>query len=218
MVVQGFSPNWDSTQANEKYVLWMNKDDNNYYSLRWNGSGKWFRFSKMYNGSALAISPTSVLFSKNQINSLLIAQTSAGMVIKALLNNGTTVFSANTDTNLINGIVNLYFMVSTGGMALQADAFVQRFTLIDLDRMGWQDGIPDATAEQILRGTYHGFEFPVQTGTVKILPNNKYTLTGSGDLYIGGYKTRTVTTGDIITNDRENKIVLTDGSTIQLKM
>jgi hypothetical protein len=93
----------------------------------------------------------------------------------------------------------------------QCDAFASRFASITR-------AISDSEAATILAGTQAGFEMPVMTGTAVVFPNNQYHVEGSGNLYVNDYLTRTVTTGDIITSAYENKIVLTEGSTIQLKM
>jgi hypothetical protein len=59
---------------------------------------------------------------------------------------------------------------------------------------------------------------PVKTGTVAILPSNKYHIEGTAVLSYNGVNPRTVTTGDVVTKAWETKAVLTAGSTIQLKM
>jgi hypothetical protein len=51
----------------------------------------------------------------------------------------------------------------------------------------------------------------------KVLPNNKYSLTGTADLYYNTIKTRTVS-ADFTTNTYENRIVLGSGAVCKLKM
>jgi hypothetical protein len=219
MVVQGFSPCWDSsyTAKNFMRVFKLYRDANNFIRLQ--NTGNAFYIASKSNGISISsLTSSAKTFARHTVIGFMVVQHSGGKDLYIMLNNGTIEKLSNSNTNLLTGVFNLYLLMDNERLDYNADAFASRFALIDLERMGWQNGIPDATAEQILRGTYQGLQFPVMTGTKQLFPNNKYTVIGQGDLYIDAYKTRTVTTGDVVLTDRENKIILTDGSTIQLKM
>jgi hypothetical protein len=198
-------------------VFKLYRDANNFIRLQ--NTGNAFYIASKSNGISISsLTSSAKTFARHTVIGFMVVQHSGGKDLYIMLNNGTIEKLSNSNTNLLTGVFNLYLLMDNERLDYNADAFASRFALIDLERMGWQNGIPDATAEQILRGTYQGLQFSVMTGTKQLYPNNKYTVVGQGDLYIDGYKTRTVTTGDVVLTDRENKIILTDGSTIQLKM
>lgn len=216
-LLQGFSPAYTELTASKLRILaYIKKDANNYWQLNFDNSTKKFNLIKCVGGTLVPLSSIAQTFLKNQIFSIGFGQTSTGMALHLLKNNGAKESYSNTDTTSLTGSSSLYLLTkdTTGN---ESDAFASRIIFLP-------NYVPsDAVAEDMLRGNVvglagGGFAFPTMTGTVKLLPNNKYTLVGTGTLYCNALQTRTVTAGDIVTSAVENKIILDGASTIKLKM
>jgi hypothetical protein len=217
-IIQGFTPSYtESTAIKNRTLLYIKKDVSNYIELNYDYSTKKFNFIKCVAGTTTTLSSNAQTFNKWQTFSIIIGQTNVGMVLRVLKNAGTVEKYTNTDVTGFTGQCSLYPLTKdvTGN---EADGFISRIGKLDLNNYGWSTGIPDEIANGIMNGSYSGFGYPVLTGTVQVCPNNRYSLTGQGDLYINGYKTRAVTSGDITTSGYENKIVLSNGSSLVLKM
>jgi hypothetical protein len=219
MVVQGVVFNFDGAVDNnatkKNTVIYIKKDANNFYRLCYDKKYGVFAFDKIINGATvqkIVVDP----FIKCQTVNLLMEQNSQGMVVRALRNNDVVVKQSNMDISILSGILSVYLLYSDISNYSQADAFAQSFKLLDLERCGWQNGIPDAEAESILKGIRAGFEPPLLIGDIRIFSNNQYYLAGSADLYINNYRTRSITTGFFMTTDRENRIVIADGCGVRL--
>jgi hypothetical protein len=174
MLVKGFSPSWDNTNTSAKYIVELFKDSNNRYALIKETNNKLYLY-KFVGGIATAIYPIAANFIiKYQVQNILFLQTSSGLVVYALPNNGTMIKISNTDKLALSGVLNLNILVRSTHLQ-QADAFADTFKLIDLTAMGKPTGFTDAEALAMLNGTAKGYENPNLVDMSKITLHSNAT-------------------------------------------
>jgi hypothetical protein len=152
MVVKGFSPSWtNATVSIFKYLFYIVKADNTSYRLYINPANNTAYFFN-HNGSATQNSVTlgATIDTKYQIVSMLVEVTGSNLVIRILKNNGTVVKSVVAKTYEVTGMASFYSLINVNTQ--QADALSEAFHLVDLARIGKQNGFTDAEADSILRG------------------------------------------------------------------
>lgn len=207
MLIRGFSPAWDSINSKIKLIMNLYKDDNNRCALQFTNPTT-LDITKRINGTWLGSSSTTTLsLNKFQIANILLNVDAINITLYILYNNGTIQKKQFSNNGFIKGATQLYLLQEYDGF-YQADAFLD--SIIYMPNQVWDD----ASAEEILRGTKEGFEFPElfdinavtlhanatrangvitlnATGAyqnsyqfITILPNNKYTLSYQST---GGY-------------------------------
>jgi hypothetical protein len=150
LVVQGFSPCWDSTKVIENHPIAFNlyMDTNNRFDIWFHSGLKSFCFTERINSVAVnALLPTYEVFNKNQVFNLICSKSLDKITIFALKNNDIVQVTTASTTATKNGLYDLYLLKD------QINAFASRFALIPR-------AITDSEAEAILKTTAPGYEAP----------------------------------------------------------
>jgi hypothetical protein len=137
MLVQGFSPAWDSTDTKDSRRLWfLFKDAQNYLALYRSSTSKFIIRGKI-NGADVANYTTSATqtHGKYQSFSLLFSHANGLGKMHTIKNNGVVeVASVVMSTEFMNGACPLYALNSD--INQQSDALASKFILYDLQKMG----------------------------------------------------------------------------------
>lgn len=153
-MVGDFSPCFDSSKVSEAdRIFTFYANDNNRFIFYRLTDGRCY-FTKIKSGITTYISSSVQTFSKNQSYRYIVGQSSSGMFMYLLKNNGTVEKVANTDITELNGQFPLHILNHNG--TEQADMFSDIFGLYDLQALGKTNGFTDAEAEGILRGVLTG--------------------------------------------------------------
>jgi hypothetical protein len=149
MVVRGLSHSFDGTTSYEKYIFTLYKDATNYVILRRFNSGI-LALGQVINNNYIGLITAKIL-EKYKCNSIIVQQTTSSLVLWLLKNNDVVEKVSVPITSPLYGLCQIYLNQSRAGN--QADAFVNSFHLIDLERIGRSAGLTDAEATSILKGT-----------------------------------------------------------------
>jgi hypothetical protein len=132
IVIQGFSPCWDSTDAKvERGILRLKKSNGDRYFLE-RIAGNMLQIYKNINNTALVSYSDRVttIFEKNKVVNFFVAQTSSQLIVKYLKNNDLIGTMIQNEATISLGIYDLY-MLCIETLGYEADAYFSRTKLID---------------------------------------------------------------------------------------
>jgi hypothetical protein len=147
------SPCFDNSKTTETdRIFSFFIDSSNRFTLVRGSDGR-FSLSKVKTETIYQILSSVQSFAKNQTYKYIVGQNASGMFMYLLKNNGTVEKITNSDTNILSGLIPLHILNQNG--VEQGDMFAESFNLIDLQRLGKQNGLTDAEAVSILKGQMH---------------------------------------------------------------
>jgi hypothetical protein len=151
-MVGGFSPQFDSVAGGvNKRVFAFYTDVNNRWIFSRSTSAGYFSLLKVKAGVSTSLTSSANTFSKNQAYRFIVGQNASGMFMFLLKNNGTVEKVTNAEVTQLFGQMPLHTLNQNGSE--QGDIFASTFSLYDLQALGKQNGLSDAEADAILRGT-----------------------------------------------------------------